>query len=140
MTTMFIQVTPSRSAAIYTAARILNDRGPMLREQLFAAMDFGPEATRERKLREAFDTNWLRETQWGYIALTEYSQRYFESQAPKEEYVGQITPTTYRANVFASPGLSKRYIPNRRGTRDDVPAWSVKPDGHSIKSIGGGGA
>jgi hypothetical protein len=138
MTTPFIQVVPSKSAAIYTAALIIDKRGAMPRDELFARMDFGPAVTREKKLQQAFDTDWLRETQTGFISLTDYSKRHLELDKPKEEYVGQVTPTTYRPNVFASPGLSKRYIPNRRGPRDDVPAWSVKPDGCSVKSAGGG--
>ena len=42
------------------------------------------------------------------------------------EPIGQITPAQYRPSVFASQGLSKRYIPTRRGTRLDIPAWSVR--------------
>lgn len=39
---------------------------------------------------------------------------------------GVPTAPAYRGNVFASQGLSKQYIPNRRGPRADVPAWSVR--------------
>jgi hypothetical protein len=30
--------------------------------------------------------------------------------------------------VFASPGLSKKYLINSRGTRLDVPDWSIRDD------------
>jgi hypothetical protein len=142
MTTPFIQVAPSKSAAIYTAALIIDKRGAMPRDELFARMDFGPAVTREKKLQQAFDTDWLGETQTGFISLTDYSKRILDRDKPKEEYVGQITPTTYRPNVFASPGLSAQHIPKRGGLRpasDLAPAWSVKPDGCSVKSAGGGG-
>jgi len=140
MTTNIIQVTPSKNAAIYEASLIILKCGPMLRVELFAAMDFGPEKMRETKLRAAFDTDWLRETPSGHLDLTDYSKRQLVREKPKAPYVGQAAPPAYRGNVFAGQGLSKRYIPNRRGPRADVPAWSVKPDGYNIKSIGGGDA
>lgn len=142
MTATLFQVTPHRSAAIYTAAAIIHKQGPMPREQLFARMDFGPENKRAHKLREAFETGWLRETTSGFISLTDFSKRHFERETPKE-YVGQITPARYQRNVFEGQGLSKKNIPKRGGLRpesDAAPAWSVKPDGYSIKSIGGGEA
>jgi len=135
MITALIQATPGRSADIYTAAAIIDKAGPMQRVELFAAMDFGPSNNRENKLREAFETGWLRETPSGHIELTEYSKRHFEAQKPKEKYVGEMTPPAYRPSIFASQGLSKRYIPDRRGPRADVPAWSVR-ESVSIKTIG----
>jgi hypothetical protein len=125
-TATLIQATPNRSATIYRAAAQIEKCGPMQRLELFAAMDFGPANTREAKLREAFETDWLRETSSGHIELTEYSKRHFERQKPKEPYVGQVTAPAYRPNIFASQGLSKRFIPDRRGPRADVPAWSMR--------------
>jgi hypothetical protein len=121
-----IQATPNKSAAIYEAALLIEKCGPMLRAELFAGMDFGIADTRERKLREAFETDWLRETPSGHLELTEYAKRHFELHKPKEHYAGQITPPQYRPDIFHSQGLSKRYIPNSRGPRADVPAWSVR--------------
>jgi len=121
MTTIFIQVTPGKSASIYEAASIINKAGPMQRAELFAAMDFGPTESRERKLRDAFQSDWLRETPSGHIELTEYSNRHFERQKPRVPYVGQMAPPAYRGNVFGKP-LSRQHIPNRRGPRADAPA------------------
>jgi hypothetical protein len=120
-TAALIQNTPSKSAAIYEAALVLEKAGPMLRLELFAAMDFGPSNSRERKLREAFETDWLRETPSGHIELTEYSRRHLELQKPKTKYVGEITPPAYRGNVFGKP-LDRKHIPNRLGPRADAPA------------------
>ena len=136
MTNILIQATPSKSATIYAAAALIENKGPMHRAELFAAMDFGPEKTRENKLREAFQTDWLCETPAGQIDLTEFSLRHFDRQKPgAPEYIGQITPAQYRPDVFATT-LSKKHIPNRRGLRADVPAWSVR-ETVSIKTIGG---
>jgi len=125
MITALIQVTPNKSATIYAAATVIAKCGPMLREELYATMDFGPSHTRETKLREAFETDWLRETPSGQVELTEYARRHLEAQKPKETYVGQITPAQYRGD-WRKGSLSKQYIPNRRGPRADVPAWSIR--------------
>jgi hypothetical protein len=98
----------------------------MQRLELYAAMDFGPADKRETKLREAFETDWLRETPSGHLELTQYAKRHFELHKPKESYAGQITPPAYGPDIFRRQGLSKRYIPDRRGPRADVPAWSVR--------------
>lgn len=132
-----IQVTPNKSATIYAAASMLHKRGPMTRDQLFAAMDFGPKGGREEKLRQAFDFDWLRETPAGQIEVTEFAGRHFDCNKPRAALAGEPTAPAYRGNVFASPGLSKQYIPNRRGPRADVPAWSVR-EKLSIKTAGGG--
>jgi len=134
------KVAPNTGSAIYKAAAHLEHSGPISSESLFAVVDFGPVAGRQVKLNRAYELGWLQQTPAGTIDLTEGARQHFASKRPKEKYVGQIVPAQYRGNVFASPGLSKKNIPSRRGQRDDIPAWSVKPDGHSIKSIGGGKA
>jgi hypothetical protein len=135
MTTILIQSTPGKLAAIYEAAALIKEKGPMRRLELFAAMDFGPERTRELKLREAFQTSWLREASSGHIELTEYSQQHFDRQKSASTYVGEVTPPQYRGN-WRTGTLSRQHIPNRRGTRADVPEWSVR-ETVSIKTIGG---
>jgi hypothetical protein len=132
------KTAPYIASAIYKAAAHLEQSGPLSSASLFVAIDFGPARTRQAKLDHAFQIGWLEVTPGGSIDLTETTRAHFAEKRPKEGYVGQIVPAQYRPNVFASPGLSKKFIPSRRGMRDDIPAWSVKPDGHSIKSIGGG--
>jgi hypothetical protein len=134
-TATLIQATPNKSATIYAAAALIEKQGPMHRVQLFAAMDFGPEKTREAKLREAFESDWLCETPAGQIDLTDFSLRHFEKQKPKAAYVGQVAPPAYRSDWRAG-SLSKANIPNRRGPRADVPAWSVR-ETLTIVTIGG---
>lgn len=137
MPAILIQVTPNKSATIYAAASMLHKRGEtMTRADLFATIDFGPANNRDNKLQQAFDTNWLQEAD-GKIGLTDYSQRHFDCRKVKAANDGVPTAPAYRGNVFASQGLSKQYIPNRRGPRADVPAWSVR-ETLSIKTIGGG--
>jgi hypothetical protein len=120
------KATPIKSCAIYKAAELINRSGPYLLAELFAAVDFGPKNTRQRKLDHAFDIGWLCKTAHGAVDVTGKTKQHFAAQAPKQQYIGQITPAAHRPNVFSSSGLSKRHIPNSRGTRQDIPPWSVR--------------
>jgi len=120
-----IRETPSTSSAAYKAAALIDACGPQSVVGLFAAVDFGVENARQEKLDRAMDIGWLTTTPAGSIDLTEATRKHFERPSA---YVGQITPAQYRGNVFASSGLSKKYIPSRRGQRNDIPAWSVRSD------------
>lgn len=131
---------PFKSSAIYKAAELIITAGPRSMEVLQAEIDMGPKHARQKKLDHAFDIDWLCETPDGTIDVTEKTREHFASLEQSSKPIGQITPAQYRPNVFASQGLSKKNIPNRRGTRNDIPAWSVKPDGYHIKSVSGGGA
>ena len=136
-----IQVTPNKSATIYAAASMLHKRGPMTRDQLFAAMDFGPKGGREEKLRQAFDFDWLRETPAGQIEVTEFAGRHFDCNKPRAALAGEPTAPAYRGNWRSKP-LDPKRIPNRHGLRpanDAAPDWSVR-EKLSIKTIGGGEA
>jgi len=129
------KVAPNTSSAIYKAAAHIEQSGPVTSEVLFVAVDFGPANARQGKLNHAYEIDWLQETPAGTIDLTESARKHFASKRPKPEYVGEITPAQYRPSIFASQGLSKKNIPNSRGTRDDIPAWSVR-ETVSIKTIG----
>lgn len=50
-----------------------------------------------------------------------------------------ITATVRTVNVFTRPPLSKRYMLNPRGTRDDVPEWSKREEGFTLRSVGSTG-
>lgn len=113
------RTTPNASSAIYKAAALIDAQGDKTATELFVAVDFGVASDRVSKLQRAFDIGWLCETPAGTVDLTESTKRHFDRQRPSD-YVGQITPATYRPNVFASPGLSKRFIPSRQGTRADA--------------------
>jgi len=134
------KATPIKSCAIYKAAELINRSGPLLLAELFAAVDFGPKHTRQRKLDHAVDIGWLCKNEYGAIDVTDKSKQHFGSQQPKDQYVGQIAPAAHRPNVFASAGLSKRFIPNSRGARLDIPAWSQRRETSRVNSVAGGEA
>jgi hypothetical protein len=117
--------------------------GPCSEAELFLAVKFGKsQHERAVALQSAIRSGWLIETERGKIACIQAATDYYDEQSekPKEEYVGQITPAQYRPNMFASQGLSKKYQINSRGTRTDIPAWSNRPEGFGFKSIAGGDA
>jgi len=119
---------PRIVSAIYKAAEHIRAHGPQSVAGLFAAVDFGPRRDRVGKLKTAFETGWLVKTPEDLIVLTEFARQHFESKRPQEKYVGQITPAKCQVDIFASPGLSPRFIPNRRGPRVDAPpAYGDKP-------------
>jgi hypothetical protein len=128
-----MNIIPSILSAIYSAAAHINQVGPLTTDGLFAAVDFGFGSDAKKKLSHAFDIQWLRQNVDGKIELTESSKEHFAPKQAKAPYVGQKAPTAYRGNVFAGEGLSKKYLPNSRGSRDDVPSWSVrsKPSFHT---------
>jgi hypothetical protein len=131
------RTTPPKGCAIYKAAELINSSGPRQMHELFASIDFGPQHKRTYKLDHAFDIDWLRATADGLVDITEKTRQHFADQEPKEEYIGQITPARYRGDWRVST-LNPKHIPNSRGMRQDVPAWSVRPDGFSLKGVAGG--
>ena len=121
-------LTPIKSSAIYKAAELIITAGPRSMEVLQAEIDMGPKHARQKKLDHAFDIGWLCGTPAGTIDVTEKTREHFASLEPGSKPIGQITPAQYRPSVFGSQGISKKNIPNSRGTRIDIPEWSVRKD------------
>jgi hypothetical protein len=121
-----MNIVPSILSAIYSAAVHIKDVGPLTADHLFLAVDFGFGSDARKKLNYAFEIKWLRKNADGKIELTESSKEHFAPKHAKVPYVGEKAAPAYRGNVFTSPGLSKRYLLNSRGPRDDVPSWSVR--------------
>lgn len=128
-----MNIIPRILSAIYIAAVHIKKVGPLSVEDLFAAVDFGLGSDAKRRLTYALEIDWLRRTVDGKIDLTENSRRHLTQKLPGTPYVGQKAPAAYRGNIYATDGLSAKYRTNSRGTRDDIPAWSVreKPSFHT---------
>lgn len=128
---MSAKQVPRTDSAIYKAAEYIRANGPQSTQALFTAVDFGAKGSRTGKLNYAFETGWLEETPMNSIGLTDFAREHFEGKRPDKKYVGQVTPEKYQVDIFASPGLSPRFIPNRRGPRADAPpAYGDKPSFH----------
>lgn len=137
---------PGSHTAPYKAAEHLFKNGPMTQEQLFLAVDMGcVPCRRDEKLQHAITSGLITQMADGKLDCSAEVRVRFEEKLnikPDEKLIGQITPAQYRPSVFASQGISKKNIPNRRGLRpvsDSAPAWSVR-ETVSIKSIAGGKA
>lgn len=127
---------PNFSSAIHKAALHINRVGPLTTAALFEAVDFGVRTDHQKKLNYAFEIKWLCLTPDGLVDLTEGSRRHFAPKPKKVPYIGKKAPPAHRPNVFAST-LDKRYHLKSRGSRADVPAWSVRPAGFGVKGVGG---
>jgi hypothetical protein len=120
--------TPAPGEIPHTAGEYLYKHGSCTEAELLLAVNFGSDRhERAVALQSAIRSGWLIETPRGKIACSPAATDYYDAQSekPKEEYVGQIAPAPTR-NVFAGSGLSKKYQINSRGTRLDIPAWSVR--------------
>lgn len=125
MSTISLPFPTTRSAA-YKAIMQIIASGPRTAEQLFTDVDFGAHSTQRPKLRQAIQAGWIIEKPQGMLDVSAAVRQHFAEELPKEAFIGQITPAQYRPNIFASSGLSKKNIPNCRGTRTDIPDWSVR--------------
>lgn len=120
--------TPKPGEIPYLAGEYLYKNGPCTDAELFLAVKFGKSQNeRAAALQSAIRGGWLIETQRGKIACSTAATDYYDgyTEKPEEKYVGKIAPAPQR-NVFASQGLSKKYQINSRGSRLDIPSWSVR--------------
>jgi len=111
----------------YAAGEYLYKNGPKLARQLFAVVQFGGKnLPDEEALQHVLSYGWL-VVRGDKIDISSHARAHFDALAGIEpvQPVGQIAAAR-TSNVFASPGLSKKYIPNPRGTRQDIPEWSVR--------------
>lgn len=132
--------TPRDGEIPHAAGAYLYKYGACTEAELFVAVNFGSSVDqRAIALQSAIRGGWLIETAQGKIACSQAALDYYDAQEGKtdEAYVGQIVPAPVR-NVFASTGLSKKYHINSRGLRLDIPQWSQRPDGFTVKSVAGG--
>ncbi len=132
---------PHAHSTLYKAGAAIFTFGPMPREDLFTAVDFGCIEKRSRKIKLGLDGGWLTEAD-GKVGLTALAKAHFSGEELPE--VSAKAPTgsvaTSRAsNVYERPALSKRFIPNSKGTRADVPTFSVRQT-PSFCSVPTGGA
>lgn len=123
---------PGSHTAPYKAAEHLFKNGPATEMQLFNAVDMGlVPSRREEKLSCAITSGLLSQLPDGRIDCSAEARAHFSEKfgtKSSENTVGQIAPTLpqYRGDWRASSGLSRHNIPNRRGTRSDIPDWSKR--------------
>jgi hypothetical protein len=126
-----------------TAGVYLYRNGPTPEKDLFAALavTLAPHLQAE-VLARAIRAGWLAITADGNLDCSKAARAHYQEVFGEKviEPVGQIAAPRRAPTVYERPPLSKKYIPNSRGSRQDVPDWSVRPTGFGFKSVGRGEA
>ena len=125
------------------AGEYLYKNGPTVERELFEILSMVLRLRDpEESLQAAIRNRWLSVGGDGLIDCSAAARAHYDALAGKVESkpLGQIAAPRQAENAFACPTLSKKHMPNSRGTRQDIPAWSVRPAGFGFKSIGGGKA
>ncbi|MFC3457223.1 hypothetical protein [Massilia haematophila] len=126
----------------YTAGQYMYRHGPQTEDALFKAMgDSVPAAGRGDLIQRCLSSGWFALANNDMITCSEFARAHYDKAEGivKVEYVGQIA-VSREATAYKQPPLSRKYMINSRGIRQDIPAWSVRPAGFGFKSIGGGEA
>jgi hypothetical protein len=113
----------------YIAGKAIYETGPKTEQEVFSLGSFGLVPSRRLDaLNRAFDTCWLRRTDDGLIDLTDFARNHYAEEAgdaPPAPCPKVAAPR--QVNLMHRPPLRREYIPNTRGTRTDIPAWSIRP-------------
>jgi len=126
----------------FAAGQYLYKHGAMQERELLASL---ASALRQHDQREALQcaiqAGWLRIVEGDLIDCSPFARAHYDQLAGivGVKPLGQIAAPREAYNAFERPALSKKNMPNSRGSRIDIPAWSVRPAGFGFKSIGGGG-
>lgn len=118
----------TRGTIPYLAGQHLHKTGPLPKAELFAAVSFGAKPhRREDVLNRAIEIGWLTVNPDGKISCSADAHEYYDSLAAKQGQApaAETVQPQYRGD-WRKGSLSAKHIPNRRGPRADVPAWSVR--------------
>jgi hypothetical protein len=99
---------------------------------LYDQISFGTKPHRRaERLEECINLGWLARTHVGWVRLGDAGAAFFRAAdiPVKREPLGQVA-TSRASSAYDRPPLSRKFIPNARGTRDDVPAFSVRIGAH----------
>lgn len=122
-----------RGTASCAAGEYLHKHGPMSPHALFAVVDMGHKfGHQEDTLQRGIRSGWLVQQDDGKISISNFARAHYDKlEGEKIRPVGQIAAMREHVDVFTRPALSKKYMPNSRGIRRDIPTWSVR-DGASF--------
>lgn len=125
-----------KGTAAYKAAAVILAEGPMLTLELFARVHFGETAdSRRMTLHRAMADRWLQMDTSGYLEVTPECRAFLNERAAEDaKPVGQIA-TGPTINMLTRPPLSRKYLTNSRGTRQDQPEWSKRPEGFTLRTV-----
>lgn len=99
---------------------------------LYDQISFGTKPHRRaERLEECINQGWLARTHVGWVRLGDAGAAFFRTAdiPAKREPLGQVA-TSRASSAYDRPALSRKYLTNSRGTRDDVPEFSVRVGAH----------
>lgn len=133
---------PRADSFAFIAGEQLYKTGPAPEGDLFHVLGQVRMRYKHEAMERAVQGGWLTVARGGLIDCSAAARAHYDALAGKVTIkpVGKVAPPREAFNAFERPPLSKKYMTNSRGTRDDVPAWSVRPAGAGFKSVGGGDA
>jgi hypothetical protein len=122
-------ITPKGRGAGYRAAEYLhhNKITTISQADLFLAVNFGTNhSIRVESMDRAIASGWLIDAGGGKVDISPAARAHFAAiDQPATKHIGQIA-TSRETNVYERPPLNKRFIPNSRDNRDDVPDFSAR--------------
>lgn len=119
---------PSKHTFPHSAGAYLYRHGPQTEDALFKAMgDSVQPHGRGELIQRCLSSGWFTLVADDMITCSEFARGHYDKLEGKVkvEYVGQIA-VSRAATAYTQPPLSRKYLLNSRGSRPDIPAWSVR--------------
>lgn len=125
---------PAKHTASHRASEYIHQNGPILRADLFAAVNFGQKSfNRNSVLDRAIATGWLIE-RGNFIDISKMAYDFHEGVEKPAAPTG-IPAARREFNAYEQPPLSRKYLTSSRGTRADIPAWSQRGSDHHFFTV-----
>ncbi len=119
---------PSKDTFPYTAGFYMYRHGAQAEAALFQALgDSVRPHGRADLIQRCLSSGWFALGENDTIACSEFARAHYDKLEGlvKVQYVGQIA-VSRAPTAYTQPPLSSKYIPNSRGIRRDIPAWSIR--------------
>lgn len=121
--------TPNQGTVALLAGEYLYKNGPAQEHDLLLAGNTQRASEQRAAIQHAASNGWLIVVDGGRFDCSAAARAYFDrlaGKAPAQKPMGKIAESRQMISAYDRPPLSKKHIPNPRGTRQDVPAWSVR--------------
>jgi len=120
---------PRLGTAADLACQHIRKSGAATSCELFAVANFGQKPSdKTDSLKRMVATGWLVERHDGKFDIGQIARQHYDQLAAAEQPVAtasQIAAAREPVHFLTRPPLRKAYMPNSRGTRLDIPEWSI---------------
>lgn len=133
-----VRIPNSESLAFYVG-EYLYKNGPTHEEDVLPSI--GKLRPREKRaaIQRAILSGWLADIGRGVVDCSTAARAHYDLLGGKLviKGMGQVAAPRETVSAYERPSLSRKYMLNPRGSREDVPEWSVRPTGFGFKSATG---